>query len=186
MVRKTERIATHDAKPTAGFDCVTRGRYPRLAVPAQRDCTRSSVMMPSGRVLPKPPGSRGDEPRPAGTALAPPAGVTRPASWYVGEIRCLVPYLATICQAVVLLFATERSPASYPEVRAKRASKDAQRRRRACFEARRFRVEHLSMTRLSGAPVTPVMRRDRGAVATAAPCVSIDGNTARDRLEPQR
>ena len=67
--------------------CVTRGRYPRLAVPVQRDCTRSPVMMPSGRVLPKPPESQGDEPRPAGTALAPPDGVTRPASWYVSEIR---------------------------------------------------------------------------------------------------
>ncbi len=43
-------------------------------------------MMPDGRVLPKPPESQGDEPWPAGTALAPPAGVTRPASWYVGEI----------------------------------------------------------------------------------------------------
>ena len=26
--------------------CVTRGRYPRLTVPVQRDCTRSPVMMP--------------------------------------------------------------------------------------------------------------------------------------------
>ena len=43
--------------------------------------------MPAGRVLPKPPESRGDEPRPAGTALAPPTGVTRLASWYVSEIR---------------------------------------------------------------------------------------------------
>jgi hypothetical protein len=67
----------------------TRGRYPRLTVPVQRDCTRSTVMMPSGRVLPKPPESRGDEPRPAGTALAPPTGVTRPASSYGGEIRIL-------------------------------------------------------------------------------------------------
>ena len=52
-----------------------RGRYPRLPVPVQRDCTRSPVMMPAGRVLPKPPGSTGDEPMPAGTAPAPPAGV---------------------------------------------------------------------------------------------------------------
>ena len=89
MVRKTERIATHDAKPANRPPCVTRGRYPRLKVPVQRDCTRSPVMMPSGRVLPKPPGSQGDEPRPAGTALAPPDGVTRPASWYGGEILCM-------------------------------------------------------------------------------------------------
>ncbi len=85
-------------EPTSGPPCVTRGRYPRLAVPVQRDCTRSPVMMPSGRVLPKPPGSRGDEPRPAGTALAPPEGVTRPASWYGGEIRRFVPHCATVCQ----------------------------------------------------------------------------------------
>ncbi len=38
--------------------CVTRGHYPRLAVPAQRDCTRRPVVMPVGRVLPKPPESR--------------------------------------------------------------------------------------------------------------------------------
>ncbi len=50
------------------------GRYPRLPVPVQRDCTRGPVMMPSGRVLPKPPGSTGDEPMPAGTAPAPPPG----------------------------------------------------------------------------------------------------------------
>ena len=49
-------------RPENGLPCVTRGRYPRLAVPVQRDCTRSPVMMPSGRVLPKPPESRGDEP----------------------------------------------------------------------------------------------------------------------------
>ncbi len=67
--------------------CVTRGHYPRLAVPAQRDCTRRPVVMPVGRVLPKPPESRSDEPQPAGTALAPPARVTRPASLYVSEIR---------------------------------------------------------------------------------------------------
>ena len=45
-----------------------------LPVPVQRDCTRGPVMMPSGRVLPKPPGSTGDEPMPAGTAPAPPPG----------------------------------------------------------------------------------------------------------------
>ena len=34
----------------------------------------------AGRMMPKPPGSKGDEPKPAGTALAPPAVVRRPAS----------------------------------------------------------------------------------------------------------
>ena len=101
-----------------GLPCATRGRYPRLAVPVQRDCTRSPVMMPSGRVLPKPPGSRGDEPRPAGTALAPPARVTRPASWYGGEIRCLY----RIWRRVVKFSSFYRRPSDrlprYPEVRA--------------------------------------------------------------------
>ena len=98
-----------------GLPCVTRGRYPRLTVPAQRDCTRSPVMMPSGRVLPKPPESRGDEPRPAGTALAPPDGVTQPASWYGGEIRHLVPHYVTICQVCVLCSATTRLLSRHPE-----------------------------------------------------------------------
>ncbi len=82
--RASQHIFTRSRR--TGLPCATRGRYPRLAVPAQRDCTRRPVMMPVGRVLPKPPESRGDEPLPAGTALAPPAGVTRPASWYVSEI----------------------------------------------------------------------------------------------------
>ncbi len=37
--------------------------------------TRRPVIVPAGRILPKPPGSGGDEPPPAGTAPAPPAGV---------------------------------------------------------------------------------------------------------------
>ncbi len=86
MVRKTERIATHFyAKPTAGFHASLAGITRAFAIPAQRDCTRRPVVMPDGRVLPKPPENRSDEPRPAGTALAPPDGVTRPASWYVSE-----------------------------------------------------------------------------------------------------
>ena len=89
MVRKTRTSQRTTRSRRTGLPCATRGHYPRLAVPVQRDCTRSPVMMPSGRVLPKPPGSQGDEPRPAGTALAPPDGVTRPASWYVGEIGAL-------------------------------------------------------------------------------------------------
>ena len=108
--RNTRREASR-----TGLPCVTRGRYPRLTVPAQRDCTRSPVMMPSGRVLPKPPESRGDEPRPAGTALAPPDGVTQPASWYGGEIRHLVPHYVTICQVCVLCSATTRLLSRHPE-----------------------------------------------------------------------
>jgi hypothetical protein len=89
--------------------CVTRGRYPRLTVPVHRDCTRSPVMMPSGRVLPKPPESQGDEPSPAGTALAPSAGVTRPASWYVSEIRGFVLHSVTICQETVSVSETDKN-----------------------------------------------------------------------------
>ena len=83
----SQRIFTRSRR--TGLHCVTRGHYPRLKIPVQRDCTRRPVVMPVGRVLPEPPGGRGDEPRPAGTALAPPAGVTRPASWHVSEIRSL-------------------------------------------------------------------------------------------------
>ena len=91
MVRKIARSATHfyarpaDRPSFASLAGVTRA----FPVPVQRDCTRSPVMMPSGRVLPKPPERDGDEPPPAGAALAPPDGVTRPASWYVSEIRNL-------------------------------------------------------------------------------------------------
>ena len=139
--------------------CVTRGRYPRLTVPAQRDCTRSPVMMPSGRVLPKPPGSRGDEPRPAGTALAPPDGVTQPASWYGGEIRHLVPHYVTICQVCVLCSATTRlrlvilkarangSGPKWPaRGQAQRASEDATTAPLCVLRGSTLRVEHLSMT----------------------------------------
>ena len=92
---KDARFATHgrnSSRPTRH-----RGCYPRLPVPVQRDCTRSPVMMPSGRVLPKPPGSTGDEPMPAGTAPAPPPGgppdgvLVRERGWgYVTEQRTFV------------------------------------------------------------------------------------------------
>ena len=57
---------------------------------------RRPVIMPAGRMSPKPPGSGGDEPPPAGTAFAPPAGVTgwRPLrerdSWFVTETGTFV------------------------------------------------------------------------------------------------
>src|SRR5580704_7421002 len=40
----------------------------------------------AGRLMPEPPESKGDEPLPAGTALAPPADVTRMAS-FASEVR---------------------------------------------------------------------------------------------------
>ncbi len=52
-------------------------------VPVQRSTSRAGHS--AGRMMPKPPGSQGDEPRPAGTALAPPTAVTRPASFTMSE-----------------------------------------------------------------------------------------------------
>ncbi len=80
MVRKIARIALAARGIRRDCDNGSRGHYPLLAVPAQRDCTRRPVMMPAGRVLPKPPERGGDEPPPAGAALAPPDAFTRPAS----------------------------------------------------------------------------------------------------------
>jgi hypothetical protein len=51
------------------------GRYPPPPVPVQRVHPRTG--RDAGRTFsPKPPGSKGDEPSPAGTALAPPTSVT--------------------------------------------------------------------------------------------------------------
>ena len=47
-------------------------------VPVQRSTSRAGPS--AGRMMPKPPECDSDEPPPAGTALAPPAAVTRPAS----------------------------------------------------------------------------------------------------------
>jgi len=54
--------------------------------------------------MPEPPGSQGDEPKPAGTALAPPAVSHRPASFYVSEIRHECNRKWDNCQAVVSVF----------------------------------------------------------------------------------
>ena len=62
IVRKTCASQHTTRSQQNRLPCVTRGRYPRLAVPVQRDCTRRPVVMPVGRVLPKPPESQGDEP----------------------------------------------------------------------------------------------------------------------------
>jgi hypothetical protein len=45
----------------------------------------------AGRLMPEPPESKGDEPSPAGTALAPPAAVTRQASFERARFGLLVP-----------------------------------------------------------------------------------------------
>jgi hypothetical protein len=92
-----ERCTLRNARPDHARPTCHRGRYPRLPVPVQRDCTRGPVMMPAGRVLPKPPGSTGDEPMPAGTAPAPPPGgppdgvLVRERDWaYVTKQRTFV------------------------------------------------------------------------------------------------
>jgi hypothetical protein len=69
-------------------------------------------MMPDGRVLPKPPESAGDEPTPAGTALAPPTGVTRPASCYGSEIRSICTALGDDLSRVSLPIGDRTKPTS--------------------------------------------------------------------------
>ena len=54
--------------------------YPRQRRPRLQRAPRMSVIVPAG-MIPEPPESKGDEPPPAGTALAPPAAVTRLASF---------------------------------------------------------------------------------------------------------
>ncbi len=82
---RTPQLSSSYALPGTGSERTTpmvrkivrlfRGRYPHLPVPVQRVFTRRPVIVPAGRILPKPPGSGGDEPPPAGTTPAPPAGV---------------------------------------------------------------------------------------------------------------
>ncbi len=77
------------AAPTGGAEtsrCST-GVTRAAPVPVQRSTSRAGHS--AGRMMPEPPGSQGDEPRPAGTALAPSVGVTGDVPW-VSEIhRCL-------------------------------------------------------------------------------------------------
>ena len=180
--RRSASQRTFTRKPTAGLPCVTRGRYPRLTVPVQRDCTRSPVMMPSGRVLPKPPESRGDEPRPAGTALAPPDGVTRPASWYVGEIRCLYLNYVTHCQVRVFDIGIRnrhgRACPGHPRLSARPKDVDAR------HEAGHDGLIALRTAMPSSAPVIAAMHRDRAAFAAAAPYVNIDDNHGAGSTRP--
>jgi hypothetical protein len=65
-------------------------------------------VMPDGRVLPRPPESRGDEPLARGNRTRP-ARRSHPAGVLVrGRDSYRVPHLATICQVIVLLSATKR------------------------------------------------------------------------------
>jgi hypothetical protein len=76
------------------------GRYPPPPVPVQRGHPRTG--RDAGRTFsPKPPGSRSDEPLPAGTALAPPTGVT---GWRPVEERDMPIYcMGDKCQVLSLL-----------------------------------------------------------------------------------
>jgi hypothetical protein len=70
LAAATERHRSAPANALPGTERDRSGCYPFPAVPVQR------VALPAGRITPEPPGSSGDEPPPAGTALAPPTGVT--------------------------------------------------------------------------------------------------------------
>jgi len=72
------RLSVGPGFPRRGAD--KRRSSPRRRRPRLQRCT-SRAGHSAGRLMPKPPGSGGDEPPPAGTALATPPGVTRPASF---------------------------------------------------------------------------------------------------------
>jgi hypothetical protein len=76
----------------------TGGRRPRASprvLPApscHRPASTSRAGHSAGRVMPKPPGSKGDEPLPAGTATSlPPTAVTWLASFTESEVARLLP-----------------------------------------------------------------------------------------------
>ena len=74
---RTPPLNSSDALP--GTELGRNGRYPLPAVVQCSDLSRTGHS--AGRASdPEPPGSEGDEPPPAGTALAPPTGITRLAS----------------------------------------------------------------------------------------------------------
>ncbi len=68
------------ARPNRGAETSRRSAgVTRSFLSQSSDAPRAPVVVPAD-MMPKPPGSGGDEPLPAGTALAPSAGVTRPTS----------------------------------------------------------------------------------------------------------
>jgi hypothetical protein len=64
------------ARPNRGAETLrcSTGVTRAAPIPVQRSTSRTSRC--AGRLMPEPPGSWGDEPKPAGTALAPPTSVT--------------------------------------------------------------------------------------------------------------
>jgi hypothetical protein len=94
FVPKAQRQATASGDSSGAHDPMDRqpGRRPCTSprvLPApscHRPASTSRAGPSAGRVMPKPPGSKGDEPLPAGTATSlPPAAVTRPASFTQSE-----------------------------------------------------------------------------------------------------
>ena len=85
--RSTAALArgTH-ASQRLSFGPGFTGQAPKAAgftppVPVSLAASTSHAGHSAGRLMPEPPESKGDEPSPAGTALAPPTAVTRPASF---------------------------------------------------------------------------------------------------------
>jgi rRNA maturation protein Nop10 len=86
-VRSCTAAPTGGRRPKRCSTGVTRA----VPVPVQRSTSRAGHC--AGGMMPEPPGSEGDEPKPAGTALTPPTGVTgqrplreRDSLWGVTEI----------------------------------------------------------------------------------------------------
>ena len=77
LTAATERRRSAPANALPGMERVRHGRYPFPAILQCSGLPRRPVIVPAGRIIPEPPGSRGDEPLPAGTASPLSAGVTR-------------------------------------------------------------------------------------------------------------
>ena len=72
-----------------GLSADKRRVTPAGATPVYSDAPRAPVIVPAG-MMPEPPGSEGDEPPPAGTALAPISQGRRLTSFYVSEVAELL------------------------------------------------------------------------------------------------
>jgi hypothetical protein len=93
---RTPQLNSSDALPVTVLG--RSGRYPLPAVVQCSDVSRTGHS--AGRASdPESPGSEGDEPPPAGTALAPPTGITRPAS-LLGEMGRYVTITGTMSRGL--------------------------------------------------------------------------------------
>jgi hypothetical protein len=95
---RTPQLNSSDALPVTVLG--RNGRYPLPAVVQCSDLTRTGHS--AGRASdPESPGSAADEAAPAGTALAPPTGITRPAS-LLSEMMRHVTVTGTLSRGVSL------------------------------------------------------------------------------------